>query len=94
VASSLLESLVALDALPITGSTGKASKAKRYDEVMEIFDKLRVKLFQDALDISRVLDVHADEGAVEDTKPAALPDGEVEDPETPPVDDFEDDIPF
>lgn len=74
VAASLLESLVALDAVPVTGSQGKANKAKRFDETLEIFDKLRVKLFKDSQDINRVLDNVADFGAVEDTAPADLPD--------------------
>ena len=70
-----------MDALPITAASGKANKAKRYEEIMVIFDKLRVKLYNDAQDIERVLAAHADEGAVEDNAPQPLPEGEIEEPE-------------
>ena len=74
VAASVLESLVAMDALPITAASGKANKAKRFDEILEIFDKLRVKLYKDAEDINRVLDNVADFGDIQDEEPAPLPD--------------------
>lgn len=85
VAASLIETLVAVDGLPLTASAGKANKAKRFDEVLEIFDKLRVKLFNDSLDHDRVFDAVADFGVVQDNAPPALPDQEEED-----ADDFED----
>lgn len=90
VAASLLETLAAVDGLPLTGSAGKANKAKRYDELMEIFDKLRVKLYHDALDTSRVLDNVADEGAIQEEEPKPLPDQD----EVPDVDDEGDDDDF
>jgi hypothetical protein len=81
VAASLLVTLKDLDALPITAAQGKANKAKRFDETMEIFDKLRVKLFNDSLDPARVLDMVEDFGEVEPNEPQPLPDGDVEEEE-------------
>lgn len=95
VAASLIVTLKDLDALPITVATGKANKAKRFDEVMDIYDKLRVKLYRDSEDISRVLDNVADFGEVATNDPAPLPNGEVEQEEvSTAVEELEDDIPF
>lgn len=77
VAATLISEMAKADALPLTGATGKANKAKRFDEFLEIFDKLRTKLYKDSLDIDRVLDQHADFGEVEQEDPPALPEGEV-----------------
>lgn len=89
VASTLISTLKDLDALPLTGSTGKASKAKRYDEVLDIFNKLRVELYNDSLDPQRVIDQYPDAGEVEETPPARLPDQDEEE-----ADDFDDDTSF
>lgn len=93
VAASLIVTLKDLDALPITAATGKANKAKRFDEVLEIFDKLRVKLYNDSLDPERVISLFPDFGEVETNEPPALPDGEVEG-DADQQEDFVDDIPF
>jgi len=88
VAAQLIESLVAVDGLPLTGSTGKANKAKRFDEVLEIFDKLRVKLYKDSEDPQRVIDQFPDFGEVEEETPPPLPNGDVPDQEEDDDDDF------
>jgi hypothetical protein len=96
IAASLIVTLKDVDGLPLTAATGKANKAKRFDEVMEIFDKLRVKLYNDSLDINRVLDEVADFGAIQDNTPPALPNGELptDDDDDIAEGDLDDDIPF
>lgn len=88
VAATLIAKMVDVDALPLTGAQGKANKAKRFDEFLEMFDKLRVKLYKDSLDIDRVLEQHADFGEVETNDPPELPEGEVADEEEFEDDDF------
>ncbi len=90
VASVLITTMKDLDALPITAATGKANKAKRYDEIMDIFNKIRVQLYNDSLDPERVISQYPDAGEVETNEPTPLPDAAEESDE----DDFEDDIPF
>jgi len=92
VAASLIVTLKDLDALPLTAAAGKANKAKRYDEVLGIFNKMRVQLFLDAEDPQRVIDMYPDAGAVEDSSPAELPVPEIEEPEEDGG--FDDEIPF
>jgi hypothetical protein len=79
VAAALITTLEKVDGLPLTASAGKANKAKRFDETLEIFDKLRVKLYKDSLDPQRVIDMYPDFGEVVTNDPKALPDGEVPD---------------
>lgn len=81
VAATLICKMADIEALPLTAVSSKASKAKRYDEFLELFNKLRVELFEDSLDIERVLERVADAGAVEDNVPPALPDAEEDDEE-------------
>jgi hypothetical protein len=54
---------------------------------MELFNKLRVELYNDALDVDRVLERVADAGEVEDNAPPQLPDAQEEE-----AGDFEDDF--
>ena len=89
VAVQFLEVLAGQDALPITAASGKANKAKRFDELNEVLDKLTVKFFHDA-ETLRVLEQHADGGGIQDNDPQPLPDGEVD----PSEDDDDEDIPF
>jgi hypothetical protein len=88
VAASVLASLVGTDALPLTAAGTKANKAKRYDEVLEVFDKLRVQFFQDAQDIERVLSRIADAGDIQDEAPPALPEGDIVEEDSDDDDDF------
>ena len=74
VAASLICKMADIEALPLSAANSKANKAKRYEEFMELFNKLRVELFEDSLDINRVMDRVADAGAVEDNTPPPLPD--------------------
>lgn len=76
VAATLICKMADIEALPLSAATSKANKAKRYDEFMELFNKIRVELFNDSLDIDRVLERVADAGAVEEVVPPALPDAE------------------
>ncbi len=78
VAATLICKMADIEALPLSAANSKANKAKRYDEFMELFNKLRVELYGDAMDIDRVLDRVADAGEVEDNQPPALPDYEEE----------------
>jgi len=91
VAATVFAALVEAEAIPLSAKGTKGNTAKRFDEAIEIFDKLRVKLFKDSQDIQRVLDQHADFGEVETNEPQPIPDGTVPDEDG---DDFEDDIPF
>lgn len=74
VAANLICKMAEIDALPLSAANSKANKAKRFDEFMELFNKVRVELYEDSLDIQRVLDRVADAGAVEDNTPPELPD--------------------
>jgi hypothetical protein len=84
VAATLICKMADIDALPLSANNSKANKAKRYDEFMELFNKLRVELYADSLDIDRVLDRVADAGEVEDNQPPALPDYEEEEDDDSP----------
>ena len=81
VAASLIVTMKDMDALPITATAGKANKAKRFAEIMDIYDKLRVRLFADSQDPQRVIDNFPDFGDVETNEPTPLPDGRVDSPE-------------
>lgn len=79
VAATLICKMADIEALPLTAVGSKATKAARYNEFMDMYNKLRVELFNDALDIERVLSKVADAGAVEETEPAPLPEPEPSD---------------
>lgn len=85
VAATLICKMADVEALPLSAANSKANKAKRYDEFMELFNKLRVELYNDSLDVDRVLERVADAGEVEDNTPPQLPDSQEEEAE-----DFED----
>jgi hypothetical protein len=87
IAAQLVTKAADVDALPLSAGANKGGKAKRFEELLEIFDKTRVRIYQDSMDIDRVLAKHADEGEVEDNTPPALPDQDE-------LDEIEDDIPF
>jgi hypothetical protein len=59
-ALELLKVLFESDALPITKTAGKANKAKRFEEIMAVYDKLTVRLYNDAWS-QRVLEYVQDE---------------------------------
>lgn len=85
-AIQVVASLVALDALPISKASSKAGEAKRYEQVMEIIDKITVRFYEDTESLRR-LETVADEY----TEPSAH--GDI--PDVPETDDaFADDIPF
>lgn len=95
VAATLVAKMAEVDALPLTQAKGKANSAKRFEEFLEIFDKLRVKLYKDALDPERVIEQHADFGEVEEHDPPALPDTDEEESEEEGGDDeWDDDAEF
>lgn len=74
------------DALPISKASSKAGEAKRYEQIMEIVDKLTVRFNEDTLTLRR-LETVADE-FVEPSAHGDIPDV----PEQ--TDSFEDDVPF
>jgi hypothetical protein len=80
------------DALPITAASGKGNKAKRYEELEEILDKLTVRFYNDILTL-RVLEKVQDETPTE--KVTQLPDNEpvIEEQEDNPFDN-EEEVPF
>ena len=78
VAATLVCKMADIEALPLSAASSKANKAKRYDEFLHLFNKLRVELFEDSLDVSRVLEKVADSGAVKENTAPALPDLEEE----------------
>lgn len=65
-AIEMINVLVSMDALPITSAKTKAGEAKRYEELMELVDKLTVRYFNDT-ESQRILETVADEGIVEHT---------------------------
>lgn len=67
----LVEILLENEGLPVIGTTGKAAKAKRYDEITAYVDKLTVRLFNDT-ETLRLLESVDDEGALKEP-PAADP---------------------
>jgi hypothetical protein len=73
-AITMLECLISIDALPITSAKTKAGEAKRYEELMDLVDKLTVRYYNDT-ETQRILETVADEGAnEEDISP--VPDAE------------------
>lgn len=68
----LVELLISQDALPISAAKTAAGKAKRYEEVMGLVDKLTVQYYYDVISL-RQLDRVADAGA-EQKAPDALPE--------------------
>lgn len=73
VAANLIAAMASVDALPLSAATNKGARAKRFAEFQECFDKLRVELYNDSMDIERVLARVADAGAVTEEPPAPLP---------------------
>lgn len=71
-ALELIGLLISQDALPVTAAKTAAGKAKRYEEIMALVDKLTVQYFYDVHTL-RQLDRVADAGA-EGPAPAALPE--------------------
>lgn len=88
-ALQFLEILATQDGLPITAAAGKANKAKRYEELKEILDKLTVEFYHDTNTL-RVLDRVEDAGSVEETPVAPLPTAEPTMPEETWTEDPED----
>ena len=76
-ALAFLEILAGNDGLPITAATGKANKAKRYDELKDILDKLTVEFFNDTSTL-RLTESIADAGLERAETPVALPSAEPE----------------
>lgn len=78
-ALALVELLVSQDALPISVAKTSAGKAKRYEEIMALVDKLTVQYFYDVTtlrNLERVADAGADGPA-----PEALPEDAQGEPE-------------
>lgn len=75
-ALTLIEVLIAQDALPITAAKTAAGKAKRFEEIMALVDKLTVQYFYDVHTL-RNLDRVADAGA-DGPAPGSLPEDEQE----------------
>ena len=73
VAATLISKMADIEALPLTAVGSKTTKAVRFNEFMELYNKLRVQLYNDALDVDRVLAKVADAGAVEEEEPTPLP---------------------
>ncbi len=55
---------LANDALPLLGTKGKAAEAKRYEEVLDIVNKLTVQFFHDVTTL-RLLESVADAGSID-----------------------------
>lgn len=72
VAATLLCKMVDADALVL--STAEKGQAKRQEQFMNAFNKIRVELYQDSQDIDRVLDKVTDSGAVKENPPQPLPE--------------------
>jgi hypothetical protein len=71
-AIQMLECLIQMDALPITSAKTKAGEAKRYEELMDLVDKLTVRYYNDVSTL-RIFDTVADEGVSTD-EVAQLPE--------------------
>lgn len=89
-AIDLIPVLQNLDALPLAGGKTKANQAERYQEVLDLVDKLTVQFFRDEFpegytDQFRLLDLVDDAGTVDTSPDAPLPNGQVSEPaeETP-----------
>lgn len=100
-AVDVLKLLIENKAIPLSAASGKASEAKRYEEVMAALDKLTVRFHNDGLSL-RLLESVADEGKTEKKAEGDLPPENVDHPidkeeDAPPPreeEDFDDDIPF
>jgi hypothetical protein len=75
-ALSLIGLLISQDALPISVAKTAAGKAKRYEEVMALVDKLTVQYFYDVSTL-RNLD-RVQDGGAEAAAPAGLPEDDQE----------------
>lgn len=75
-ALTMVNILISQDALPVSAAKTSAGKAKRYEEISALVDKLTVRYFYD-LETQRLTQTVADEGA-EGTKPEALPEDKQE----------------
>jgi len=90
----LVETLLAADALPISAAKNKGGQAKRFEEILEVVNKLTVEFFFD-VETLRKLEQIEDSGDVEAADPDPLPENE-QDPEDDfgAEENFDDDIPF
>ena len=89
-AIALVAVLQESDALPISAAKSKAAEATRYQQVLDIVNKLTVQFVKD-VETMRLLESVADAGDVEVAARGELP---AEEPEEEQQDDFNDDIPF
>ena len=101
-ALEFLNILIQSDALPVTAAQNKASKAKRFEEIEAILDKLTVRFYHDVETLrvlSRVQDSDADDATAKPL-PTAEPQEEEEaygglDDNIPADPDFDnDEVPF
>ncbi len=79
-ALTLVEILLDNEGLPVIGTSGKAAKAKRYEEILEFVDKLTVRFYNDT-DTLRVTESVDDPGELEveaEADPAEKLDAEEE----------------
>jgi hypothetical protein len=63
-AIALIEVLLENEGLPVIGTSGKAAKAKRYEEILAFVDKLTVRFYNDT-DTLRRLELVDDEGELD-----------------------------
>jgi hypothetical protein len=89
-AISLVATLQAADALPISQAKSKAAEATRYEQILDIVNKLTVQFYFD-VDTLRLTESVADAGDVELTARGELPPEETAEEQE---DDFGDEIPF
>jgi len=89
-AIALVAVLQESDALPISAAKSKAAEATRYQQILDIVNKLTVQFVKD-VETLRLLESVADAGDVEVAARGDLPAEEQEEEEQ---DDFNDDIPF
>lgn len=91
-ALEFLQVLAAQDALPITAASGKGNKAKRFEELEEIVDKLTVRFYKDTLTL-RVLERVQD--SEEGVAPVAIPeDVSTEADDLDDFDNADEEVPF
>lgn len=89
-ALEFLRVLIDADALPVTAAQNKASKAKRFEELEEILDKLTVRFYHDVETLRVLKRVQDSDGSEASATP--LPTAEpAEEEEDVVEDDFEDD---
>lgn len=92
-ALQLVTVLLGADALPISTGKGKAGEAKRYEQILEIVDKMTVQFYHD-VDTLRLLESVADAGDVDVKARGEMPE-EIEAPAEPETEaGTDDDIPF